>query len=326
MLGKQEINTTIKNLAIVAVAALVLYLVWELASFILLLITALILFATLSPLVDWLAKKMNKRFAAAVVTIALVAPVAFGLAIIIPVFLHQLDNIAMTLTKIIGGYANLPPIFRNIDITQYTENAGSYLWTSTRAFTNFVAQIIILIFMVYYLLVDADELNKLLAFFIPKKSREKANKTLKNLAEISGQYIRGNLLISLICGTFIFLGLWLLGVPGAAALAVFTAITDLLPVIGAAIGAVPAIILALTVSPLTGAITVVLYWVYQEFENHILIPRVYHSALKIIPFLSFVAVIVGTMLFGVAGAFLALPVAASIPAIIAFFSEGEKSE
>jgi predicted PurR-regulated permease PerM len=181
-----------------------------------------------------------------------------------------------------------------------------------------------LVFSIYYLLIDSEKIYKLFVIFIPKSSRLQTSKMINELAVINGQYIRGNIFISLICGSIMFIGLSLLHVPGAAALAVFAGITDLLPLAGATIGAIPAAILAFTVSPLTGFLTIILFWVYQEIENDYIIPRVYHKALNIIPFFSFISVIAGALLFGIAGAFLALPIAASVPTIFNFFSADKK--
>jgi len=141
-------------------------------------------------------------------------------------------------------------------------------------------------------------------------------KISSDLALISGQYIRGNLLISVICASVVFIGLFLLGIPYALPLAILAGVLDLLPLIGSTIAAIPAIILGFTISPLIGFLTIVLYAGYQEIENDILAPVIYNKVLNLLPFLSFIAVIIGSVLFGVAGAFLALPIAAGIPTII----------
>ena len=109
-----------------------------------------------------------------------------------------------------------------------------------------------------------------------------------------------------------------MGIPYALPLAIFAGILDLLPLIGSTIGAVPAVIIGFTISPLTGLLVLILFIAYQMFENNILAPLVYKKVLNLIPFLSFVVVIIGSILFGVAGAFLALPIAAGIPTILKY--------
>jgi predicted PurR-regulated permease PerM len=96
---------------------------------------------------------------------------------------------------------------------------------------------------------------------------------------------------------------------------------DLLPLIGSIIGLVPAAIIAFSISPITGILVVVLFLVYQQFENNILAPNVYNKVLSLSPTLSFVAVIIGSSLLGIVGAFIALPVAASIPTILKFMTD-----
>jgi predicted PurR-regulated permease PerM len=326
MIKKQKnLSTNLDSIFIIIGSAALVYLLWQLSSFILLLITALMLAATLMPAVDWLSRRIHQRFSAALVTIFLVIPVIVALVAIVPIFLDQVGNIGLTVQSIVDKYPVLSEVFKKIDIAQYANNAGTYLWTSTKLFGNFVTQMLILLFMVYYLMVDVDEINKLLTFFIPQKYKAKTTKTLSALAEISGQYIRGNILISLICATVTFIGLLILKVPGALALAIFAGIMDLLPLVGATIGAIPAVVLGFTVSPMVGIFTIGLFWLYQQFENNVITPKVYSKALKIIPFLSFTSVIVGTMLFGLVGAFLALPIAASIPTLVQFFSKDNGS-
>ena len=67
-----------------------------------------------------------------------------------------------------------------------------------------------------------------------------------------------------------------------------------------------------------------LFGVYQAIENDILAPNIYNKVLNLLPFLSFVSVIIGSIMFGIAGAFLALPIAAGVPTVIKYFEEGEK--
>jgi len=88
--------------------------------------------------------------------------------------------------------------------------------------------------------------------------------------------------------------------------------------IGALIGTVPAVILAFSISPITGVLVLALFMIYQQFENNVLAPNIYNKVLAISPTLSFLAVLVGGSLFGIIGAFISLPIAASIPTVISF--------
>lgn len=157
----------------------------------------------------------------------------------------------------------------------------------------------------------------------PEDNRIKVQKLAEDLTKINGQYIRGNLLISLICGITIFVGLVLIDVPYAAPLALFAALVDMLPQIGAVIGATPAVIIAFAVNPTAGVLTLLLFIIYQQIENNILSPNIYNKALNLSPALSFIAVLVGGSLAGIVGAFIALPIAASIPTIINYVKDNQ---
>jgi len=133
---------------------------------------------------------------------------------------------------------------------------------------------------------------------------------------VTGKYIRGNILISVICGIIVYAGLVLLHVPFALPLALFAAIFDLLPLVGQTIGAIPAVIIGFGVSPITGVLVIILHLIYQQVENNIISPMIYNKALNLFPSVVFLSVLLGASLFGILGAFLSLPVAASIPAII----------
>jgi predicted PurR-regulated permease PerM len=141
---------------------------------------------------------------------------------------------------------------------------------------------------------------------------------LLELKEVNGNYISGNILISVILTVVITIVMMMLGIPYALPLGVFAGVMDLLPIAGSIIGAVPAIVIAFSLSPAKGVILLVVHLLYQQFENSVVSPMVYKKTLSISPVLSFLSVIIGASLFGVVGAFVALPVASSIPVIIKY--------
>ena len=175
---------------------------------------------------------------------------------------------------------------------------------------------------VFFLIYDFERLRTLFLEMIPSREKARVVSLSEEVAVVIGQYIVGNFIISGICGTVIFLGLVLLHVPFALPLAVFAAIMDLLPLVGQTLGAVPTIIIAFGISPITGLLVILLHIIYQQVENAVISPVVYNKALNLIPSVSFLSVLVGASIFGMLGAFLALPVAASIPAIVSYVKRG----
>jgi predicted PurR-regulated permease PerM len=150
-------------------------------------------------------------------------------------------------------------------------------------------------------------------------AEDRAERVRRVAADVNrsvGGYVLGNLAIS-VAGATIGISLWILGVPYAAALAVLMGVFDLVPLVGATVGALAAIGVAFaTQGGTAGIVMIVVNVVYQQFENHILQPVVYRRTVQLSAFLVLVAVLVGGELMGVLGALVAIPVAGSIQLIV----------
>lgn len=105
------------------------------------------------------------------------------------------------------------------------------------------------------------------------------------------------------------------GVSEALLVAILAALLDAAPLAGATLATVPAVVLALVVSPTTGVVVLVLFLIYQQIENQLIVPTVFRHTLQISSLVILIAVLFGVGLPGVIGALLALPVAAAIPAV-----------
>jgi predicted PurR-regulated permease PerM len=121
----------------------------------------------------------------------------------------------------------------------------------------------------------------------------------------------GQIITSLMFGVFVYFTLLLAGVPEPLLLAVL----DAIPIIGVPIATVPALLLAATVSWHTAVVVLIAYVVYQQFENYILVPRVYGSTLQVTSLSILVSVLVGGQLLGIVGVIIALPLTAAIPVL-----------
>ncbi|MGH2554731.1 MAG: AI-2E family transporter, partial [Actinomycetota bacterium] len=131
-----------------------------------------------------------------------------------------------------------------------------------------------------------------------------------------GGYVSGNLATSVIAGIVSYVFLRIAGVPFAAALAMWVAIADLIPTVGATLGAVVAVMVALFDSLWLGIATAIFFVVYQQVENYVIVPRVMKRAVDLSPAAVIVSVLIGGSLAGFAGALLALPLAAAAKVVI----------
>ncbi len=322
---KTEHPLSWKALMRIVIIVAAIWLSWFLFDTILLILVSIMLASALFPIVYRLMRKgVPITLASILVVFVLFIPIIIIIVTVVPGLIQQFPEIVQQVNIVLNKSALLPPELRNIDFSQYAQGAGSYLLQSTSRITAYVARFFTVIFLTLYFLIDSKRLNELVLSLIPQENQEKVKKLSDEVTRINGQYIRGNLIISAVCGLSIFIGLYTIGVEFAAPLALFAALTDLLPQIGAFIGATPAVIIAFAISPSAGVLTLLLFIVYQQIENNILAPNVYNKALDLSPALSFIAVLIGGSLAGIIGAFIALPIAASIPTIIRYISKEEK--
>ncbi len=300
---------------------LAIYLIWKASGVLVIIIISIMLATALHPIVTRISAKMPLVIAAILTMLILMLPFILIGASVIPTFIDQLPHLLKTVNKLVNNSQLLPATFRNINLNQYAESGGRYIIQSTGLITNIVTSILIVFFLTFYLIVDSERLTHIFLSMFPGVKRTRLKHLLVTLSDINGQYIRGNLLISIICGVIMFTGLVFLNVPFAMPLSIFIAIMDLLPLVGSTVGAIPAVIIGFSITPVTGLLVLALILFYQQIEGAILSPAIYNKALKLSPALGFLAVLIGSSLFGIIGAFLALPFAASLPAIIGYVYE-----
>ncbi len=147
---------------------------------------------------------------------------------------------------------------------------------------------------------------------VPRSRRARVGLLSDEVLARVGGYVAGAMTIAAVAGTTTFLLLVLLGVPYPVALAMFVAVTDLVPLVGATFGAAVVVLVALSLSGKTAIIVAVYYIAYQQFENYVLYPRVMQRSVDVSPAVTVVAVLVGGSLLGVVGALLAIPMAAAV--------------
>jgi predicted PurR-regulated permease PerM len=138
---------------------------------------------------------------------------------------------------------------------------------------------------------------------------------VKSLDAVSG-WVLGNLLTSVVAGIAALVVFVSFGLPYATLLALWVAVADLIPLAGATLGAIPAIIVGFLDSPLAGIIVTIFFVLYQQLENHVLQPAVYGRTIRLNPFFVLLALLVGIELAGFVGALLALPVAGIVQIVV----------
>ena len=154
-----------------------------------------------------------------------------------------------------------------------------------------------------------------LALFPPARATRIERVAADCAKSVSG-YITGNLAISVICGLLTFVMLKIVGVPFAGLLSLFVAIADLIPLVGATMGAVVAVAAAFVHSVPAGITAIAFFLVYQQLENHLLQPLIFSRTVKVNPLTVLIAILIAVELAGILGALLAIPIASMIQVIL----------
>jgi predicted PurR-regulated permease PerM len=167
-----------------------------------------------------------------------------------------------------------------------------------------------------YFAMSMPEIKRWLVRLLRPHQREDFLRVLGESTDMMANFILGNLVVSLIAGVVTWVGLTVIGVPYALALAAFVAVTDLIPVLGALLGAIAVGIVAAVEGTdiLLWALALVI--VYQQIENFVIAPRVMNRAVDLSPAAVIIAFMVGGAMAGLLGALLALPIAAMLKLVI----------
>jgi predicted PurR-regulated permease PerM len=195
-------------------------------------------------------------------------------------------------------------------------SAGTPALGVARSVFNGILAFVTILVLTFLMLLRGPELTTGILGLIPDRHRERVRLVASDSAKAVSGYMLGNLLISVIAGLATYVFLVIAGVPSAEVLALWVAFADLIPMVGATLGAIPTVLVAFLHSTPVGIATLIFYVVYQQFENHVLQVTVMSRTVDVNPLTVLVSVLAGIELFGFLGALLAIPVAGVIQVVV----------
>lgn len=343
------VNTSIVVLTLLAIVGAVRLLL-QVGEILVVILIAAILATGLSPLVEGLAqrtwtrrrRRMPRSAAIAVVYLGVLVALALaGGLLVTPIvaesrrFVESAPELYKGLREMLAGfqqrYAWLPTLTAVLDrlpneAGRLTAYVGAATGVAFRVFGVVVSAITALVLSIYMLL-EGPAVKQGFLWLFPRQRRGQIEAMLGHVGLKFGGWLRGQLLLGLILGIAAGLGTWAIGLPYPLLLGLAAGITELIPMVGPVLGAVPAVLVALFGSTWQVVAAIVFFTVIQQIEGHILVPRVMKQAVGLSPLLTIVAIMVGAKLMGILGALLAVPVAAVLQvlageAVRAFRSPG----
>lgn len=324
-------NYWVKVAVAVAVTFYVLQLLRSVLNILILVAIAAVLAIGLDPAVRRLERRMRRGSAVTLLFLGFVLFIVLFASLVLPSLVRQVTGLADDVPRYAQQLAErddaIGRYFREHDLTQnvrnfiadlpsrISESFSTVLGIAGRV-TGTLFNVVTVTFLMIYFMMALPRMRHTSAMLFSPERRQRAERVIdESIARIGG-YVSGNLITSLICGVLALIALVALGVPFAIPLGVWAGIADLIPAVGAYLGAIPAIIVAFFQSPLRGVLVLAYFIVYQQFENYYIVPKVMKGAVDLSPAAVIVATLIGGSLFGFAGALLALPVAATIKVVL----------
>ena len=326
--GAVELRIPFATLVKIALFALVVYIIIQLVPMLLMMFVATLLAVVLSAAVEWMENHRVRRALA----LTLAATLMFGafifvLAYIIPNMVSELQSLVK----------NAPEIAKRVnarfpEATPYMNNVVAFVkgpparphevqqWfvrgvIAGRYALEGITAIAFMLVLAVYLVVEGRRALAWLVSFAPDEQRRKLVQTAEEVRPVMLAYMRGQLITSTLAASAALAVLIPLGVPGALPLAALAFVGDFVPVIGFIASFVPAVLLAMLVSPKAAIIVAAVYFGYQALENYIITPRVYGKAMRLSTLSVLLAIAIGGSLAGAIGAVLLLPLFAAYPAV-----------
>ncbi len=328
---KETVKLDISTYTVLKIIGILLFVffLFLIRDVLILLVISFIIAAALEPAVDKLQKKFKFPRWIGVFSIYLlfIAAVLALISIIAPVVSRQVSTLIANKDIYAGDIQNTISSWPK----EYQDQINGFLqsipmifkdWqigvVSNKVFGIFsgIGSFVVVFVISAYVLSLKNGMQQTVAAFVPESRRATFTKMFGNITRKVSLWFRAQLLLSFSVGLATFIGLWIMHIPYAAILALVAAFTELIPMVGPVLGAIPAVLVALFISPVMAIIVGAFYVFVQQAENHVLVPQIMRKAVGLNPVIIITAMLIGAKLFGIVGVILAVPVASSIHVII----------
>ena len=294
----------------------------------------------LEPAINYFVKnKVNRKLATVVVYLILIFLIILILALIVPEFISQLNELIKKIPDFLASINNfIDDLFQNFSsgdfdltgmkdnliksINDYFNNLTSNNLTGVvdkvGSSIKTLMDIFLGLLIAFYLSLDFRKVNKYLNIIVPKKYHEELNEIKHSLNEMLRSYVNGTLLSCLFVMILSLIGFLIAGISSPLLFAIFCAITNIIPYFGPYIGGIPVVIVGFAINPVTGIICLITVVLVQFLEGNILHPLIVGKAVSLHPITMMLSLLVFQYFFGILGMILAAPIVATLKILYNF--------
>ena len=294
----------------------------------------------LEPAINYFVKnKVNRKLATVVVYLILIFLIILILALIVPEFISQLNELIKKIPDFLSSINSfINDLFLNFSssdfdltgmkdnliksINNYVNNLTSNNLTGVvdkvGSSLKTLMDIFLGLLIAFYLSLDFQKVNKYLNLIVPKKYHQELNEIKHSLNEMLRSYVNGTLLSCLFVMILSLIGFLIAGISSPLLFAIFCAITNIIPYFGPYIGGIPVVIVGFAINPVTGIICLITVVLVQFLEGNILHPLIVGKAVSLHPITMMLSLLVFQYFFGILGMILAAPIVATLKILYNF--------
>ena len=327
-------RTILATIGLLLVTALLLYVLVHIRQVLTWMIVGAFFAIALAPVVGWVQTRIFRGRRRSMATLVVFLVVFVLLAALVTAFAVPLaqegTKIAGQLPQLIAdaraGRGPVGDLLERTHVLQWVQDNQDRIGSFASGLTSPAAGVlggiatgvtgtVTVLVLAYLMVLEGPKVVDGTINLFPPATGTRIRRVAGDCAKSVTGYLSGNLLISFICGVLTYAVLKVSGVPFAGLIALFVGIADLIPLVGATIGGLVAVLAGFIHSVPAGIAVLVFFVLYQQLENHLLQPLVFARTVKVNPLTVIIAILIGVELAGILGALLAIPVASIIQVI-----------
>jgi predicted PurR-regulated permease PerM len=313
------------------------WLLYRFYQVVFILFVAIVIGTVIRPAIAWLHQRRLSRIVGVIlVYLLLVILLAGFLLLLLPLISEQGATIA---TAVPGYYQSLREWMANDPNQLISSLSGLFpvtipglvpiqqtggemlasvwqVWGYVILAARIIFMAIVILVLAFHWTLEGPRVIQSLLSLVPKGQRESTSELISVMETKLGFYVAGQGVLCLVIGILALVAYLLIGLPNALVLALVAAVLEAVPMIGPVLGAIPAAVIALSISPSKLVWVIVATLIIQQLENSLLVPRIMRKAVGVDPFVSLLAIFAFSSLFGIAGALMAIPMAAIIQLLL----------
>lgn len=321
----QSVNISTTTFIKAVLIVLGLWFLWFIRDIVAIFVASVLLAALIEPFASWFAaRRIPRGLAVLIVYACLLSLSAIFVLLFVPIVSEQGSQLVANFSNSYSqameslgqvrqlslDYGFADNLARSLTAIQtgITDSVGSFFSTVWGVVGGVAATFIVLV-LSFYMVVEEERMRKYFRSLAPIEYQPYVAHLMKKMSFKMGEWLRGQIILGAIIGVAVYIGLTILGVKYALVLALIAGILEVVPYVGPILSLVPALIVGFAQSPIIGLAVIFLYLIVQQFENHVLVPKIMQKVTGLNPIISILALLVGLKAGGLAGAMLSIPLA-----------------